>query len=378
MTSHATRSWLHSLVSNVLGLRGSCARALRLVGDAGVKGVAPTGGSVRPGLHNPGVGAHAVAWWDPAVLALNVEEQMGIRQQRILEADEAGGFSAEMLSNRVPVSPIIPITVKSNRSADRMAHGLGSENETARTRCGHCLVRLRGSICSIARRPEERRRITDNVLTYGMGYHLNRYSPLKQIDRNTVKRLVPVWNLSLDNNWGEQAQPIVYNGMMYVTNARATVAIDVATGKQIWKQTLDWPPETPRVVCCGVSNKGAAIYNGKVFRATLDAHVVAYDAKTGKEIWKSKAAEWKEGFSITMAPLLANGVLMHPACPVLSSVSAVSSTAGIQKPATSSGGATPSRRAAKRATRPGRKTTIPGRLVAAPPGSPVPTIPELT
>ena len=151
---------------------------------------------------------------------------------------------------------------------------------------------------------------TDDVLTYGMGYHLNRYSPLKQIDRNTVKRLVPVWNLSLDNNWGEQAQPIVYNGMMYVTNARATVAIDVATGKQIWKQTLDWPPETARVVCCGVSNKGAAIYNGKVFRATLDAHVVAYDAKTGKEIWKSKAAEWKEGFSITMAPLLANGVLI--------------------------------------------------------------------
>src|SRR5262249_23639895 len=101
---------------------------------------------------------------------------------------------------------------------------------------------------------------TDNVLTYGMGYHQNRYSPLKQVDRATVKRLVPVWNLSLDNNWGEQAQPIVYNGVMYVTNARATVAIDVATGKQLWKQTLDWPPETPRVVCCGVSNKGAAIY----------------------------------------------------------------------------------------------------------------------
>jgi alcohol dehydrogenase (cytochrome c) len=151
---------------------------------------------------------------------------------------------------------------------------------------------------------------TDNVLTYGMGYHLNRYSPLKQIDKTTIKRLVPVWNLSLDNNWGEQAQPIVYNGIMYVTNARALVAIDVATGKQVWKQTLDWPPETPRVVCCGVSNKGAAIYNGKVFRTTLDAHVIAYDAKTGKEIWKSKADEWKNGFSMTMAPLVANGVLI--------------------------------------------------------------------
>jgi alcohol dehydrogenase (cytochrome c) len=151
---------------------------------------------------------------------------------------------------------------------------------------------------------------TDNILTYGMGYHQQRYSPLKEINKQTVKRLVPVWNLSLDNNWGEQAQPIVYNGVMYVTNARATVAIDVATGKQIWKQALDWPPETPRVVCCGVSNKGAAIYNGKVFRTTLDAHVIAYDAKDGKELWQSKAAEWKEGFSLTVAPLVANGVLV--------------------------------------------------------------------
>ncbi len=151
---------------------------------------------------------------------------------------------------------------------------------------------------------------TDNILTYGMGYHQQRYSPLRQIDKNTVRRLVPVWNLSLDNNWGEQAQPIVYDGVMYVTNARATVAIDAVSGKQIWKQTLEWPPETPRVVCCGVSNKGAAIYGGRVYRTTLDAHVVAYDAKTGKEIWRSKAAEWKDGFSLTVAPLVANGVLI--------------------------------------------------------------------
>jgi alcohol dehydrogenase (cytochrome c) len=151
---------------------------------------------------------------------------------------------------------------------------------------------------------------TDNILTYGMGYHQQRYSPLKQINKQTVKRLVPVWSVSLDNNWGEQAQPIIYNGVMYVTNAKATVAIDVATGKQIWKQTLDWPPETPRVICCGVSNKGAAIYNGKVFRTTLDAHVIAYDAKDGKELWKSKAAEWREGYSLTVAPLVVNGVLV--------------------------------------------------------------------
>jgi len=151
---------------------------------------------------------------------------------------------------------------------------------------------------------------SDNVLTYGMGYSLNRYSPLKQIDKTTVKRLVPIWNLSLDNPWGEQAQPLVFDGVMYVTNARATVAIDVGTGKQIWKTPVDWLPETPRVVCCGVSNKGAAILNGKLYRTTLDAHVIALDAKTGKEIWNEKAAEWKEGYSMTVAPLIANNVLI--------------------------------------------------------------------
>src|SRR5215208_2592128 len=151
---------------------------------------------------------------------------------------------------------------------------------------------------------------TDNVLTYGMGYHQQRYSRLKEIDKTTVKRLVPVWNLSLDNQWGEQAQPLVYNGVMYVTNARATVAIDVATGKQIWRTPVEWLPETPRVVCCGVSNKGAALLNGKLFRTTLDAYVVALDMKTGKEIWKSKAAEWKDGYSMTVAPQIANGGLI--------------------------------------------------------------------
>jgi len=151
---------------------------------------------------------------------------------------------------------------------------------------------------------------TENVLTYGMGYHQRRYSPLKQVDKTSVKRLVPIWNLSLDNSYGEQAQPLVYNGVMYVDNAKDTVAIDVATGKQIWKTPVNWAPETPRVVCCGISNKGVAIFDGKVFRTTLDAFVVALDMKTGKEIWKQKAAEWKSGYSMTAAPLIANGVLI--------------------------------------------------------------------
>ena len=151
---------------------------------------------------------------------------------------------------------------------------------------------------------------TDNVLTYGMGYHQNRYSALNQINKNTVKKLVPVWSTSLDNELGEQAQPLIHDGVMYVANARWTYAMDALTGRVIWRTAVNFDPDTPRVVCCGNSNKGVAIYNGKVFRGTLDAFVIALDQKTGKEVWRQKAAEWKEGYSMTVAPQIANGVVI--------------------------------------------------------------------
>ena len=151
---------------------------------------------------------------------------------------------------------------------------------------------------------------TDHITTYGMGYDMKRYSPLKQINTSNVKRLVPVWSTSLANDLGEQAQPMIYEGVMYVTNVKWTFAIDLATGKQIWRTAVDYDPATPRVVCCGISNKGAAIYNGKLYRVTLDAHVLTLDMKTGKQLWKNKFAEWKDGYSSIVAPLIANGVLV--------------------------------------------------------------------
>jgi len=151
---------------------------------------------------------------------------------------------------------------------------------------------------------------TDNVLTYGMGYHQQRYSALKQINKSTVKRLVPVWSASLANEFGEQGQPLVYNGVLYTANVKRVVAIDVATGRQLWTTLLEWDPAVARVVCCGLSNRGVALYNGKLFVGSVDAHLRALDASTGKEVWKVKIAEWKDGYSITSAPTVANGVLM--------------------------------------------------------------------
>lgn len=151
---------------------------------------------------------------------------------------------------------------------------------------------------------------TDNVLTYGMGYHQRRHSSLKEITRSNVRRLVPVWNLSLHSDGAEQAQPLIYQGVMYVANGTKTVAIDVDTGRQLWSVTHEYSPDLARLVCCGINSKGVALLNGRVFRGTVDAQVVALDAKTGKELWKNKVAEWKEGYTISAAPQIANGVLI--------------------------------------------------------------------
>ncbi|MGZ5853327.1 MAG: outer membrane protein assembly factor BamB family protein [Xanthobacteraceae bacterium] len=151
---------------------------------------------------------------------------------------------------------------------------------------------------------------TGDVLTYGMGYNQNRYSMLKQINKQTVKRLVPMWSYSMADNRGMEAQPLIKDGVVYITDHEKTVAIDAMTGKQIWKNTIEYAPETTKIVCCGIVNRGAALFDGKLYRTTLDANVVALDIKTGKEVWRTKSNDPKDGYSMTVAPLVANGVVI--------------------------------------------------------------------
>ena len=149
-----------------------------------------------------------------------------------------------------------------------------------------------------------------DVLTYGMGYNNQRYSPLKQINTKNVGKLQPLWAYSLNNPQGQESQPIVHDGVMYVTTHNTTIALNPLTGKQLWKHEIELPQDVFKMACCGILNRGAAILDGKIFRTTLDAHVMALDAKTGKQLWKSKAADYQEGQAMTGAPLIANGVLM--------------------------------------------------------------------
>src|SRR5882672_3769123 len=150
----------------------------------------------------------------------------------------------------------------------------------------------------------------DRILTYGMSYSQQRFSPLKEIDRQTVKRLVPAWSYSLDSSNGEESQALVMGGVMYITSHDKTVALDAETGKEIWKTTIAYPPETAKTVCCGIVNRGGALYNGRFFRTILDGRVQALDIKTGKEIWNVRSSTTAEGYAMTGAPLVVNGVVI--------------------------------------------------------------------
>ncbi len=90
---------------------------------------------------------------------------------------------------------------------------------------------------------------TDNVVNYGMNYGQHRYSTLTQINKRNAKNIVPVWSLSLESELGEQAQPMVYEGVMYIANAKFTIAVEAATGKTLWRTPVNFDPASPRVVC---------------------------------------------------------------------------------------------------------------------------------
>src|SRR5262252_4035413 len=140
---------------------------------------------------------------------------------------------------------------------------------------------------------------TENVTTQSMGYDRKSYSPLNQINKSNVKRLVPIWSTSLMNDQGELAAPTIYNGVMYVINGKWTFALDVETGRQIWRT----PVEIEDGVTHAAFHRGAAtIYNGKLFRVTIDNHVLALDMKTGKQLWNQKFADSKEGYYATGGP----------------------------------------------------------------------------
>ena len=150
-----------------------------------------------------------------------------------------------------------------------------------------------------------------DVVTNGMGRDLQRYSPLETLNKGNVKNLVPAWAFSLggEKQRGQETQPLVYDGVMYVTGSYSRLyAIDVATGEELWQYDARLPEGI--LPCCDVINRGAALYGDKIYFGTLDATIVALNAKTGDVVWRDKIADYKAGYSYTAAPLIVNGLVI--------------------------------------------------------------------
>ena len=135
-----------------------------------------------------------------------------------------------------------------------------------------------------------------------------RFSPLQQINRDTVDGLGLDWSYEFDTSRGQEATPLVVDGVIYTTTAWSKVfALDGANGKLLWSYDPKVPGEAAAKVCCDVVNRGAAYADGRVFVATLDGRLIALDAKTGDLLWSALTVDQSQPYTITGAPRTAKG-----------------------------------------------------------------------
>jgi len=129
-----------------------------------------------------------------------------------------------------------------------------------------------------------------NWLTYSGGYQSWRYSTLDQITRENVRNLQVKWAYQMPVSHFVETSPLVVDGIMYISEPPSNVvALDAETGRQFWRYSRTLPPKIN--VCCGQVNRGVAILGDRVFVGTVDAHLVALDAKTGAVLWDIEVAE---------------------------------------------------------------------------------------
>ena len=148
-----------------------------------------------------------------------------------------------------------------------------------------------------------------NWLSHGRDYHEQRYSPLNQINLETINKLELEWSLDMGTKRGLEATPIIDNGIMFVSSTWSVVhAVDAKTGKELWVYDPDVPRSWARKVCCDVVNRGVAVWEGQVYFGTIDGRLISLDAKTGKNIWEiNTLIDSDKDYTITGAPRVANG-----------------------------------------------------------------------
>lgn len=148
-----------------------------------------------------------------------------------------------------------------------------------------------------------------NWLTYSGDYAGHRFSVLDQINTSTVHSLAAKWVYQTGATGKFETTPLVVDGILYGTGPDdRAFALDARTGRPIWLYQRQLPTDIRP--CCGRINRGLAILGDKVFLGTLDAHVMALDAKTGNVIWDVAAVDYKQGYSFTLAPLVVKNIVI--------------------------------------------------------------------
>ena len=145
-------------------------------------------------------------------------------------------------------------------------------------------------------------------LSYGRDYNEQRFATLTQINDTTVKDLGLAWSADLETARGQEATPLMHDGVLYTTTAWSMVkAYDAASGKLLWSYDPKVPREVLVHVCCDAVNRGVALYGDKVFVGALDGRLIALNAKTGKEVWAKVVVPDQANYAITGAPRIAKG-----------------------------------------------------------------------
>ena len=151
----------------------------------------------------------------------------------------------------------------------------------------------------------------DEWLSYGRDYGEQRFSPLTQISDSTVKDLKLAWSADLDTARGQEATPLMHDGVLYVSTAWSMVkAYDARTGQLKWAYDPGVKRDTLVTACCDAVNRGVALYGDKLYVATLDGRLVALDQKTGKVAWSKDIVPDHDNYTITGAPRIAKGKVL--------------------------------------------------------------------
>ncbi len=148
----------------------------------------------------------------------------------------------------------------------------------------------------------------ESWLTHGGSYAEQRYSALARIDEANVAQLGLAWSFDLATERGVEATPLVADGALYVTSSWSVVhALDAATGALLWSHDPQVPRSHARAICCGVVNRGAALFGDRLYVGTLDGRLVALERASGRVVWQVQTTDPAQPYSITGAPRVVEG-----------------------------------------------------------------------